>query len=317
MRASYRIVRALAFYFSVGLYIFLLPVIISYSLGYKIDFHALKIYKTGIIRLKSNPAGAFIYLNGKQYRDITPARVENLKPGAYSVEVVREGFYPWQKEITVRPNMVTEAGDIVLFPVVQEMNTVTEHKIRDFIMSERGVIYYMTDAGLLRSNMDGTNVKRLSSYKDWPGTIKNKILSPDGGKILYYNENDVWVMYLNLDKALTKDGETTKVEEVFKSSSPIKSVFWYPGFDYIVVVTDSDVRVAELKSEGLRNVVTLYKFKTKPKDIYYDKNFSLYFTDLASEGEGLYLYRLDLKQGFFDKLMKQLKKEFEIRNEER
>ncbi|MBI5124308.1 MAG: hypothetical protein HZA72_02700, partial [Candidatus Omnitrophica bacterium] len=65
MRNSDAIIRYIGFYFSLALYFTLLPIILSYSLGYHIDFHKFVIYKTGILSLRSTPSGASIYVNGK------------------------------------------------------------------------------------------------------------------------------------------------------------------------------------------------------------------------------------------------------------
>jgi len=192
VKNSDSLIRHIAFFFSLALYLTLLPIILSYSLGYHIDFHKFIIYKTGILSLRSTPSGASIYINGKLYSDITPARIEELRPGTYSIEVKRENFYPWQKDLTVRPNMVTRAEKILLFPTLQEMGRVSDLETDDFfIPDDRSQIYYMMKSGLYKSNMDGMNFKKLSSYSEWPSDILGKKLSPDGKKILYFSNNGI------------------------------------------------------------------------------------------------------------------------------
>lgn len=321
MNTGDRIKRMVAFYISVLLFFLLLPIVLSYSLGYKIDFQRLKIYKTGIIYIKSQPSGASIYINGKPFPDITPARIEELKPGQYRIEVRRDGFYPWQKDLAVRPNMVTRADDIVLFPLNQWMKRMCDYEVRDFIASDKNYIYYMTNIGLFRSGMDGSNMKRLSLYSNWPGDAISKRFSPDGDKILYFNRVHIWVIYLKGDKTVSADGEDVKVEEVLESPNPIIDAYWYSESKHIVYITDKDINVVELSSVGARNTVTLYQFNTKPQSLYYDESGdSLYFTDLKKgpgADEGPCLYRLDLRQKFFTQLMERLKKEFDIRYEKR
>ena len=84
-------------------------------------YKTLKVYKTGIIFINSKPSGASIYINDILYNDLTPAQIENLNPGAYRVRVKREGFYPWEEELVVRPNMVTKADSIILFPAPRRL----------------------------------------------------------------------------------------------------------------------------------------------------------------------------------------------------
>ena len=162
MNKSDTVIMYIAFYFSLALYFILLQIVLSYSLGYHIDFHKFKIYKAGILSLSSTPSGASIYINDKLYHDITPARIEELKPGTYSVEVKRDGFYSWQKNLSVIPNMVTRADSIILFPIPQNIAKLCVVDTVDFaIPDSRNQIYHMTKSGLYRSNIDGTNLKKL------------------------------------------------------------------------------------------------------------------------------------------------------------
>ncbi len=306
MARSDKIFRMIAFYSSVLLFFITLPILLSYSLGYKIDYHKLKIYKTGIIYLSSRPSGASVYVNGKLYKDLTPAQVEELKPASYKIEVKREGFYPWEGELAVRPNMVTKADRIVLFPVSREIKRLLDSEVYDFAISDKGLIYYFTKSGLYRSGTDKSAFRKISSYSNWPDSIIGKKFSPDGNKFLYFSENTVSLISLNPDKNLTSLGEDASVEEIFKSPNPIVDVFWYPGSGYIVAVTEKDIKVVELRGGDTRNIASLYRFAAKPQSLYYDDNSgSLYFTDIKT-GSGFsrerYLYRIDLRQTFFDSL---------------
>ncbi|MDP3730325.1 MAG: PEGA domain-containing protein [Candidatus Omnitrophota bacterium] len=316
MNKSDAVIRHIAFFFSLALYLTLLPIILSYSLGYHIDFHKLVIYKTGILSLRSTPSGASIYVNGKLYPDITPARIEELRPGTYSIEVRREGLFPWQKDLAVRPNMVTRAENILLFPTLQVTEKVGDREADNFfIPDDRSQIYYMTKAGLYGSNIDGTNPKKLSSYSGWPSGILGKKLSPDGKKILYFNENGIWIIYLN-GLRLIKSEDIAEVEEVLKSPDTIKDVFWHSGSNHIIFAAGRDINVLEIGKGGGKNIVTLNKCSRQPQGVYYDVyNDSLYFND--SPGGKSKLYRLDLREKFFGKFMERIKKEFDIIYEKR
>jgi len=322
MNKSDAVKRAIAFYFFVALFFISLPITLSYSLGYHIDYHELKIYKTGIIYISTQPSGASIYVNGKRHADLTPAQIEELRPATYRIEVRRKGFYPWAKDLVVRPNMVTKADRIVLFPTTLEITRISKHEASDFVISNKNSIYYLTRSGLLRSNIDGSNLKALASYSNWPKDIIDKKFSPDGDKFLYFNKWTIDAVYLNLDKDLTPGHEEARVEEVLTSSDPIIDVFWHSRSGYIIVFTESDIKVMELLGGGKRNIVSLYKFNRIPRGIYYDDSAdSLYFTDFERESDGKemsYIYRLDLRQTFFDSLMQLLlKKEDETGYEKR
>ena len=322
MKNSDKLKRAIAFYVSVLLFFITLPILLSYSLGYRIDYRALKVYKTGIIFINSKPSGASIYINDKLYSDMTPAQIENMKPGAYKVKVKREGFYPWEEELVVRPNMVTKADSIILFPVMQEMNKITNRPILDFAVSDKGYIYYFAESGLYRSDNDGSNLKRLSVYSNWPKRMIKKRFSPDGDKFLCFNDREIIIIYLNLDKTAAKDGESARVESILTAEEPVIDVFWYTGSGYVIAVTEKYINVLELRGGARRNIATLYKFNATPHAVSYDSNNgSLYFMDRGKDDfskNGNYLYRLDLRQKFFDYLMQLLlKRETEAPNEKR
>ena len=314
MRTIDKISRAIAFYFSVLLFCVLLPIILSYALGYKIDYRHLKVYKTGILYISSRPSGASIFINGEIHPSLTPAQIEELKPGTYKVEAQKDGFYPWEKEMVVRPNMVTKADRIVLFPIAQEMKTISRGEIRDFMISDNGFIYYMKRSGLFRSDMDGGDLRRLSAYGEWPGDIMGKRFSADGNKILFFTRHKLNVLHLEPD--------AVKVDEVFTSHDPIIDAFWYPSAGYMIVVTQRDIMAVELSDSEKRNAVSLYKFNSRPTGVIYDDNKgSLYFIDtrigIGSKSMS-YLFSLDLKQKFFAGLMQLLiKKEQDAGYEKR
>lgn len=314
MRRRDRIKRAIAFYACVALFCALLPIVLSYALGYKIDYHGLRIYKTGILYVESLPAGASIYLSGKMLGDVTPAQIEELRPGIYKVEVRRDGFYPWEKEIVVRPNMVTRADRIVLFPIAQEMKVVSERAIADFAVAGNGYIYYMKKSGLFRSQMDGANMTRLASYASWPAGIAGKKFSPEGDKFLYFTRWMIGVVYLAVpDKPFGQAPAGARVEEVFASSDPIMDVFWYPGYSYVIAVTDKEIKAVELGRGAAGNSVSLYKFNTTPQGVHYDdRTDSLYFIDTrigADSRESNYLYRFDMRKKSFENVIRLLLKQ--------
>ena len=305
--------RAIAFYAALAAFFILLPIVLSYALGYKIDYYRFKVYKTGMIYISSHPAGASVYINGKQYNDLTPMSMEDVKPGTYKVEVRRDGFYPWEREMEVRPNMVTKADRIILFPVAQEMRKVATSEIIDFAISENGKIYYMTKYGLFRSDLDGGSLKKLSEYSDWSKNIIGKKFSPETDKLLYFDSYKVFVIRLNAGKAESKGGESAKVEEVFTGADPIMDVFWYPGSNYIMTVSEKDIKVIELREGVLkRNIASIYKFNSRPKGVYYNDDAGiLYFTDKKSDAvseESRLLYKLELKDNFFENIIRMLVK---------
>ena len=89
--------------------------------GYSIQFENGNIgfQKTGMIIMGSNPSGADIFLDGKPISKKTAsffsAKINNLSKDKYFLSVEKEGYYKWEKELRVFPEMVTWANYILLF----------------------------------------------------------------------------------------------------------------------------------------------------------------------------------------------------------
>ncbi len=114
--------RFRTFLFSLLLAIFLVaaPLTIFYSFGYRFDLASRKITKTGTFYFKVLPRGAQIYINGKLTKKtdflLNAAAVENLLPKKYLVQIKKDGFNTWEKNLEIQETSVTRAESIVLFP---------------------------------------------------------------------------------------------------------------------------------------------------------------------------------------------------------
>lgn len=78
---------------------------------------------TGLLAASSNPVGARILIDGKTTNKVTNYTI-NLKPGTYSVEIIKEGFTPWKKNLLIEPELVTTT-DAHLFRSVPSLTPLT------------------------------------------------------------------------------------------------------------------------------------------------------------------------------------------------
>jgi len=135
--------------FLICLFLFLLaaPLIIFYAQGYRFDTESKKITQTGGLFLKVIPKSVEIYL------DYTPpaipkikkktdfffgtALIENLLPKKYEIKVVKEGYYPWEKNLEIREKEVAEAKNVVLIPENPNFIILT-NEVEDFFFSPDG-----------------------------------------------------------------------------------------------------------------------------------------------------------------------------------
>ena len=112
--------RTILFLSFLVLFLLMAPAIVLYSQGYRIDIENKKITQTGGLFLKVLPKQVEIYLDGKLSKKTDfffgSVLVENLLPQKYKIEVKKEGFYPWEKNLEIKEKQVTEAKNIILFP---------------------------------------------------------------------------------------------------------------------------------------------------------------------------------------------------------
>lgn len=87
---------------------------VSYAIGYKIDWQAKSLKKTGFILIESYPKGASVKLSGKEIGGTTPETIKRLLPGTYQVELAKDGYRPWQSDISVKSGLVAEERNILL-----------------------------------------------------------------------------------------------------------------------------------------------------------------------------------------------------------
>ncbi|HAZ28158.1 MAG TPA: hypothetical protein DCY48_00045 [Candidatus Magasanikbacteria bacterium] len=98
------------------------PMLIFYTIGYRIDFRTFHVQQTGVVSITIRPADANIFINALPvsskkigiFSGETSARITNLKPGAYRIRIEKEGYYPWEKEMPVESTQTTYIRDLSL-----------------------------------------------------------------------------------------------------------------------------------------------------------------------------------------------------------
>jgi hypothetical protein len=99
------------------------PTIILYSQGYRLSIppqNGKILVKTGGLFVKAAPRQADVYINGNLSKktDIFfgSGLIENLMPKKYNIEIRKEGYHSWEKQLEIREKQVTEVKYVTLFP---------------------------------------------------------------------------------------------------------------------------------------------------------------------------------------------------------
>jgi hypothetical protein len=293
--------RAFLFYLSLAIFLMGLPPILSSTLGYKFNRRTFKFTKAGLVVLKTQPAGASIYLDKQLLNIKTPATINELLPGRYNIRFELEEHYPWFNDIEVEAGKVTRLEKIILFPLRSSIKQLNKDTLSVFMMDdERETIYYITQSedSIYKSDLEGEHFEKIGNFiKILPSALKWKV-SPDHQKLLYFNTGQIGVTNLASPK------ENLNIDSGFVLDYPegkIIDVFWYSDSYHLILVSSKSIQVLEARPRS--QMVELVTLTKKNTSAYYDiRTDTLYFLDSQKAADGnLYdnLYKIHLDTRVF------------------
>jgi hypothetical protein len=106
---------------------------------------------TGLLVANSFPSGAEIYINSKLV-SATDDTI-NLEPGSYDVEIIKDGFTPWKKQLQIERELVTQTN-AQLFRKVASLTPLTSTGVQNISPSPDGqkIIFYTSSASAKTKN---------------------------------------------------------------------------------------------------------------------------------------------------------------------
>jgi hypothetical protein len=302
-------IRAVLFYLSLVIFFAGLPYILSFSLGYKFNPRTFKFTQTGLISVKTQPQGARIYLDSNLISEKTPATLEELLPGYYSVRLELEGHYPWMAQVNVEPRKVARLEKVILFPVRPNIKKINQGIASAFYADkDKGKAYYLNpqERSLYVSDMDSGKTERVGRIaEDFVLPAKEIRVSPDREKACFFNKDQVCVVYLN-PEAEQLYGRRSFV--LLYSGERIIHLFWHSDSYHLVLVTEKDIAVTEASPHAY--AVSLVSLNKGAGEFSYDEGKdALYFQDnqRAADGatyEGVYKLDLNSKHSILVNLIK-------------
>lgn len=107
--------------------------VILYGKGYNLIFGdgKISVLGTGLLAATSIPDGAGIYVNNH----LTSAtdNTISLSPGVYDIKIVKSGYFPWEKKITIEKEVVSTAYAL-LFPNAPKLENITDTGVSNPVM---------------------------------------------------------------------------------------------------------------------------------------------------------------------------------------
>ena len=301
--------RTILFLICLFLFILIAPSVIFYSQGYRIDINppagGIKITKTGGLFLKIVPKQVEVFVDGKLKKKTDfffgSALIENLLPKKYKIQIKKEGYYLWEKNLEIKEKEVAEVKNIVLIQENPNFSILTK-EVKDFWVSpdERKII-------LFEENEKGWGLKLF----DLERNIKSHLIDE-------------------------KDISREKVELFdLEFSSDSKEIFLEVGMEeqikHFILAIDKIPPVLAESEEPLSPFENTLTYKTVGQDIYHLNNLGHLFKnegelteklfpvkleteytleifqDFVFLGEGQILYQFNLDSKSFEKFFEPIK----------
>ncbi len=204
-------------------------IIIPYAFGYKLDSAGFKLQKTGMFVIDTDPKGATIFLNDQEQKNtflnfsnsknestLTPAKLSHIAPGTYRVRLELDGYWPWEKELIVRPSETTYLEDVKFFkrnlPELMFNSKLPEIK-SSVVSPDRNYIAYNTASEV-----------KLFNFK----TQENKSLIKEKTDQLTWSNNGDW-LFTDSSAINIKDGSVINLNKLAKQT--ISLPFWTTASD--------------------------------------------------------------------------------------
>lgn len=107
--------------------------VVLYGKGYRLNFEKGKpdFSGTGLLVATSIPDGAQVFIN--DHLTTATDNTINLAPKNYKVKIVKEGYFPWEKNLVIKSEVVTKA-DALLFPSAPKLESITNTGIENPVM---------------------------------------------------------------------------------------------------------------------------------------------------------------------------------------
>ncbi len=280
-------------------FVFITPIVVFQSLGYKFNFREKKIQRTGIISVKTFPEDAKVFLSDRQINKHSPCVIRELLPGDYTLSIEKEGFFEYKVSVIVRPFCVSDI-DVTLVPQIKSMEklklglSIYKFFIVEHLL-EKEIIAF-TDEGIYLISADFKNIKRLISL----GMDKTVVETIEGlksgkNKFVFWNQHNIWL--LKISHSLE---EEDSLALIYSAKDVIRDVFFGIKENYLIIHDGIMVNAFDIKNYSFP--VTIFELKSIVAKIFYDLNANiLYVRDRIAGEDDFSLLKINVMEFIHEK----------------
>ncbi|MCK5320042.1 PEGA domain-containing protein [Candidatus Parcubacteria bacterium] len=251
--------RRILYIFFILLFCISTPLISFYASGYKFS-SGLKIQKTGILIVDTEPEGAKIFLNEKiQQKFInkilknndkylsTPVKIKNLAPGEYDVKISKQGYWDWQKKLMIKSGESTYIEDVTLFKQDSPMTLISgKYKYQSISYNKEYISAFANDKyGIINLNNNIIKTFPISASTSPIQILSNSEIkwSRDNKKILINN--------------IILDAKTGEIKNNIKKEigDNIKNIKWAEDNNSILYLDENNLNKYNLVSKRSEVIV--------------------------------------------------------------
>jgi len=289
----YSFLRHFSFWLFSLAFVILTPVIVYYSLGYKFDIKSKKFLKTGALSIKTFPRAVTVYLDGKKIDELTPGTIRELMPHKYNLVLEKEGFYPYNMEIEIKPSLVNNI-DVFLIPKIKGVEKVKfDFNIYGFfllrqIFTEKILIF--TDKGIYFLDTDLEGIKKVSEqiFEEHLANSIEEVIA-NNNKLIFWNKKNIWVVDISNENFPSTD----TANPVYTAGKSIKDAFLGLRERYLIV--NDGLKVIALDMDNLGVSFEIYTLNNLNAKIFYDaRSETLYIKDKIPRTENFSLFKIEI-----------------------
>jgi hypothetical protein len=245
----------------------------------------------GGLYLKSTPSAAQITLDGEN-AGLTTRLITRLLPRNYNVIVTKDGYFAWQKKMEVRPQLVTEARNIFLFPIQVSSELVAQNAtttVSNFLRTDsekqnqnqaqliasstagwllnNDQIFYISEINfnLYQQSLNGSNNQQLSQ-EPLPAS-HYQILTNNGAHFLILSDTGSLYYLDRTDGVFQPIAQEVKDAELATDNKKI--LYWSDNEIWVYFL--DEILIQPYRQAGEKELITRYAQKIS-QAIFYPNN---------------------------------------------
>ena len=306
--------RLIILLFCVVCFLVIAPILVLYSMGYRLDFEKMEVVATGGIYVRTFTAAEQIIIDSniseKPGLFSNSIFVQSLLPKNHTVSIKKDGYYDYFKTLPVQESEVTKLENVLLFKkniqfeIIADKTQSPFDKLEKFIIKNNN-LYYSSSPENANISADQKLVpilKNLAAFK----TINNNIIWLGTDGFLYQsdltgqtaqiqsNATKLVLKSLKIDKNgsykiisdsqnifLNNNGEllllNTKTNSLDNFYTQVKDAKISPDGKNIVYFNDKEIRISLLSKQPETKKTLLYKSSENITDFVWLNNDYIIF----------------------------------------